>query len=344
MSILLPFLNRASANESLQRIREEVKGYPPSRRLPLDDDEDDEEEEEKAREAPAEEEEEEEEVVRIKEKKPLRKQSAYLLKMIHAADPELKCEKADTVCLRALVQRHVEELYVDSTSDSELKDLALNLASLAHIIAAMHISTSTMRSGGRGERSVHARTSHPSTHASARSMHTHTHTHCDRNDFVHYTAIGKEFLASKGERYIKGPQIDVWRHHLKAHESLVIEYLDAKEKRLQEKLGNKYSVDYQDIVKHTRRMYSAGLAEDSSREDISGLALSIMLACGCRKGAILDHHVKFYTLKSHKALLTKAKKPYGGLKFGIEEHAVDLDEGWEPMDSVIVQVVFFLFE
>ena len=112
MSILIPFLNQASSNEILQRIREEVKGDSPSRRLPLDDDEDDEEseEEEKVREAPAEEEEEEEEVVRMKEKKPLRKQSAYLLRLIHAADPELKCEKADTVCLRALVQRHVEEL------------------------------------------------------------------------------------------------------------------------------------------------------------------------------------------------------------------------------------------
>ena len=112
------------------------------------------------------------------------------------------------------MQRHVDELYVESFSEDQIKVLVTNLVMLARVITVMHVSTSTLR-----------------------------------NEYVYFTRIGKTLLTSKGKRFIKEPQIDIWLHHLKTTETLVIKYLYFKEKRRQEKFN--WSTSTRSI---TRRM------------------------------------------------------------------------------------------
>ena len=115
-----------------------------------------------------------------------------------------------------------------------------------------------------------------------------------RNELVKITAMFKAIWVPHGEDEKTGKWLSIVAKYVRAPKAQVIAYLNAKERRLAEKLRDAYNVNFQDVDNATREMFAYGNAGSEKKFGAATL-LALGTCCGARKGEFLDPHIEFYT-------------------------------------------------
>jgi hypothetical protein len=151
--------------------------------------------------------------------------------------------------------------------------------------------------------------------------HLHPNNTSLQESFVQLTHIFKIYWVPRGEDPEKGSHMAVIRRVLKTTKDKVTQIIAKKERRRREKLSDMLTEVWGDVQRTCRLLYDKGIQSNPSRHDIMGLLLSLVLACGPRKTALLDPVIEFQSWTSYEAAEREAgRSPV--LSFGI----VDTDD------------------
>lgn len=152
-----------------------------------------------------------------------------------------------------------------------------------------------------------------------------------RNELVKITTMFKAIWVPRGEDPKTGPWLSIVAKLVRAPKAQVIAYLNAKERRLAEKLRDAYNVNFQDIDTATRELFAYGNSGSEKKYGAATL-LALGTCCGARKGEFLDPHIKFYTYAEYKQSSNK-------IPLGTEVEHVDIVNPDEELSShLLVQV------
>jgi hypothetical protein len=227
-----------------------------------------------------------------KAKRPTKKNSKSLVALIKKYEPRMECS-TDTNCLQAYTMNNIKLLQVTYGDKDGLAEFANQLKKLQLIVKALYqFETSTLRGA-----------------------------------FVTYTGIFKQFYVKKPykEDPKEGVHMKVVRNVLHADKSAVIAYLQEKEKRLTDRLKDKFVVDYDDYCRKIMKMHTIGTTARYKKDSVQ-LLLCIMGCIGCRKGALTDPNCEFYTYDEYQEILEARGEKHDTLRIGTWKSPTEFDE------------------
>jgi len=253
-------------------------------------------------------EEDEPEQKQIKKKKPQRRVSTSLLKMIKEYAPaNIDC-KTDSNCLYVFMIKAIP--YIDKRYGN-LKDHQNEyeecLSMLAKIIEHMYDSN----------------------------------TQSMRGTYVRYTGIFKKFYINnyKDENEVTGPHVDIVRRILRAERSRVLDQLAINEANLNKRLLDKYEEKYDDFVTTLRNWYEYGMHYDNSKAKAQ-LLLACVGSTGSRKIEIIDPHITFETYRGYMARMEAEHKPIPSMRLGAQDMNSKEDDSSIPVDRKLYEKEF----
>ena len=297
MTDYFKFLSEASEDRTLQIFREEATAKVAERPIPEDSD-DDAERSEPDEDEPDEDEKHEDEKKRDPRRPPQRHFSKTLKAMIREANRKYACDpnESDISCFRRYTAAHAKH-FGNSFKNKEL--FAEQLQEVTKIMTHLIPSTSYLR-----------------------------------NELVKITAMFKNIWVPRGEDEKTGPWLSIVAKWVRAPKAQVIAYLNAKERRLAEKLRDAYNVNFQDVDNATRELFAYGNSGSEKKYGAATL-LALGTCCGARKGEFLDPHIKFYSYAEYQRKQGRAAK----IPLGTEVEHVDIANPDEELSShLLVQV------
>ena len=300
------FLDEATENTFLQKIREESEPLrcaystcSPEGSSQEDDESEDDSDSDVMDGEDEDIEEKEFETIAPSHKKPkkfLRRNSKSLEALIKKYDPTLECS-SDTNCLLEYTNRNIKFLQLNyGQNRDDLTEWVQQLGKLAQIIYTMYSSnTDTLRGA-----------------------------------FVNFTGLFKTFYYNDhydevDKNMIKGPHIWAMKEVFHAEKAVVKAHQDIRAQRQNERLRDKYHEDYDETILKVLKWDKVG-NDSKLKKDSILLLLSSMACMGCRKTAILDPNVEFYTYKEYQEKLKRDGLYQRQMRLGVWKDATTPDK------------------
>jgi hypothetical protein len=152
-----------------------------------------------------------------------------------------------------------------------------------------------------------------------------------KNAFSSYTSLANVYYRNLPADRTWAPPLALWRDKIKVSKLVSIQVMANKEKVLLEKLSNKYEESFDRCASVANRWKRESEIEPMTRKKAVQLALAVEMSAGCRKTAVYDASIEFYTWQDWSHLNGFDEEV--AFKFGLDNSKIAIPDLNRVLDS-----------